>query len=427
MRSLLTKMISPEASKRTRRALRKLPKTSAKLTLELAKDSPGNKYWATSFQDDVTSYVEVYTKFSFKNHRVSRLDISNGKVSKGRSFMNSSPFLSTENQPSNLIDLPEFNNSDVSARIISRNSWFTGLSDTEWNVGDCPLSQPQTKGDFLVAALREYHEPPLTLGETSTNSWGFTHETAVPEPEYDDEDSGPIHHSDYIVCFRKSPTTGITECLWKCHLPTRWYKSSATDPSFILTSHHVIIRHAVYDTERERLEGAPGFTLIDIYTGEHISSISLKTSAVGRELARKKMRYTTGFELPFLATDSAIISGGPDGKILIWSYLSRFAGIVSVLPDPNYGDFARRYHGLCISHDGRLLMGVLSDRVTVWDMVSKECLGSWLSGRMVESRSQFVLNPSDGYEQGVWVGFKMEGQQGLEVAYLMGEELGENE
>ena len=72
-------------------------------------------------------------------------------------------------------------------------------------------------------------------------------------------------------------------------------------------------------------------------------------------------------------------------------------------------------------------MGVLSDRVTVWDMVSKQCLGSWLSGRMVESRSQFVLNPSDGYEQGVWVGFKTEGQQELEVAYLMGEELGENE
>ncbi|RPA80152.1 hypothetical protein BJ508DRAFT_377234 [Ascobolus immersus RN42] len=172
------------------------------------------------------------------------------------------------------------------------------------------------------------------------------------------------------------------------------------------------------------------FTLLSLPTGTPLRTLTLTTSPPGRALAAHKTRYTTGFELPFLATSSAIVSGGPDGKLLVWNYFDGSRqGIVGVLPDPNAtGDFARRYHGVRVSGCGRYVLGVLSDRVTVWDVVRGECCGSWGSGRVVGKGREWMVDLKDGFGEGVWVVVREEGEEGeLEVAYLTGEELGEEE
>ncbi|KAK9451019.1 uncharacterized protein V1518DRAFT_425776 [Limtongia smithiae] len=345
---------------------------------------------------------------------------------------------------------------------ISRYSVTTGKRDAVWRLPGPPPERYIANGDHLLtlyspnmvffwtgapdnpARLRCYKAVPyleraqdfvsIPKQTISSNTYtsGFSRDdTFVPIAESSADSQYLSNKPVFLAC-----NSGESEMMWDINLSRDWSNASSSprEQFCVVRNIHMTSRHAVvlvhwYPTSSMHKLSGTSFRILDIDTGATVKTLAFSTRP---EEIYQYSSYTTVSDHDFVVTDTHIVSGGPNGELYVWNYHNSSTPIYAIPPHDMHksGSTAtsktvrtRRYSNssssngrsggssistpmyttLSVSVDGKYLVAATNNRITVWNMFSKQLHGVYNNGRKVAKRDTYVRNPFDSFTTGVWI------------------------
>lgn len=257
-----------------------------------------------------------------------------------------------------------------------------------WDLGEREPSRFEAFGDILVFTTTPSKKPPW---------WSNT--VLVPSQ---------------LVCMVRGQEPGQSTIRWEYNILEEWKEPNMAISLPLGHGFHLTSKVAVFSISQpstaytNRSASASGFLVISLKNGSRIKHLPLSQAVYtpvssGTNLSR--VPWTSATSHNFLLTDTHLITGGPGGYLFVWSYWTAIRPIY-ILPDRAVkNNSLAPYINISLSACGRLVLGTVSDYLIVWDMFSKEVLGSWTSGKNSPSKRSLPAPTSD-FPNGIWTVFR---------------------
>ncbi|KAK9462863.1 uncharacterized protein V1516DRAFT_671340 [Lipomyces oligophaga] len=328
------------------------------------------------------------------------------------------------NQPNLVMEESTFLGDDGEIGLgyeICRYSAATGLVDAVWRIPDPPPERFVARGDTLLAL----YSPTMVFfwAGSPDNPAQLRCFKSVPYAKRTTRPSGFSTSYSSPSHFFQACSSGASKLMWSINLSRDWAHFSPSSRSqycivrnIAITARHAIVLVLWYPTSSMHKLSGTSFRVLDLSTGDTENVLQFKSKDMEDSY---RPTFTTISDHPFLVTDTHIISGGPNGRLYVWNYQTSFNPLY-VLPDPYRAERQNSLGGhipplgsagvvspmitsLAVSVDGKYVSATTSNRITVWDMISKKVHGVYINGRKIPKRDVHIRNPLDSFPTGIWI------------------------